>query len=171
MLDMAQRRFYQGLWRRLAVLLLQVFFQRTGIDADADRDAPITRSIDHGTDTVFTTDIARVDTQTVNAQLGHTQGNAVIEVDIGDQRHLDQLLDTAKGFGSVHVRHRNTHDVDTRGFQTIDLCHGSGHIVGVAVGHALHRDRRITTDRYGTDPYFSGFATLDWRFAVHDLLP
>jgi hypothetical protein len=133
---------------RLAVFFLQVFFQGTGVDADTDRNPAITGGIDHGTHTVFATDVARVDAQAVDAQFGHAQRDLVVEVDVGNQRHLDQLLDLAEGLGGVHVRHRNPHDVDAGCFQTIDLRNGGRDIIGVAVGHALHRDGRIAAHRH-----------------------
>ena len=149
---MTQRGLDQRSGRWLAVFLLQVFFQRTGVDADADRDAAVTGGIDHRAHAVFTTDVARVDTQAVDPQLGHAQGDFVVEVDVSDQRHLDQLLDLAEGLGSVHVRHRDADDVDAGSFQTVDLRHGGRDVVGVAVGHALHCDRGIAADRYRCRP-------------------
>ncbi|MNN73821.1 hypothetical protein D3C81_1899730 [compost metagenome] len=140
---------------------MQVFFQGTGVDADTDRNPAITGGIDHRAHAVFTTDVARVDPQAVDAQFGNAQGNAVVEVDIGDQRHADLLLDPAKGFGRVHVRYRDTNDVDTGINQTVDLCHGGRDIVGVGVGHALHGDGGIAADRNITYPDFSRFATFD----------
>src|SRR5471030_1488689 len=169
-LDMTQGRLDQRGRGRLAVFLLQVFFQGTGVHADADRDPAVTSGINHRTHAIFTTDVARVDAQAVNAQFGYAQSDLVVEVDVGNQRHLDQLLDLAECLGSVHVRHRNAHDIDASGFQAIDLGHGGGHVIGVAVGHALHSDRRIAANRHVTDPNLAGFATFDWRFAVHDLL-
>lgn len=91
-------------------------------------------------------------------------------MDVGNQRHLDQLLDLAERLGGVHVRYRNADDVDAGSFQTIDLGNGGSHIIGVAVGHALHSDRRIAANRHVTDPDLARNATFDWRFAVHDLL-
>ncbi len=170
MLDVTQGRLHQRCRGRFAVLLLQVLFQGTGVDADTDRDPAVTGGIDHRAHAVFATDVARVDPQAIHAQLGHAQGDPVVEMDVGDQWHLDQLLDPAEGLGSVHVRHGYPDDIDARGFQAVDLGHGRGHIIGVAVGHALHRDRRIAAHRHRADPDFTRFATLDWRFAVHDLL-
>ncbi|MNS66294.1 hypothetical protein D3C72_995030 [compost metagenome] len=170
-LNVTQSRFDQRSRGRLAVFLLQVFFQRAGVDADADRNAAITRCIDHRPNTVFTTDVARVDTQAVDAQFGHAQGDLVVEVDVGNQRHADLLLDAAERLGCVHVRHRDAHDVHAGIDQALDLRHGGGHIVGVGVGHALHRDGGITTHRHIADPDFAGFATFDRRFAVHDYCP
>ncbi len=171
MLDVAQCRLNQRGWGWFAVLFLQVFFQRTGVDADTDGNATVTCRVHHGAHTVFATDVARVDAQAVHTQLGHTQSDFVVEVNVGDQRNLDQLLDAAKGLGSVHVRYGYAHDVHTGGFQTVDLGDCGGNIIGVAVGHALHCDRGIATYRYGADPDLARYATFDWRFAVHDYCP
>ena len=105
MLDMTQRGFHQRLGRRLAVLLLQVLFQGAGVDADADRDALVARSLDHRLDAILAADVARVDAQAIDAQLGHAQGDLVVEVNVGHQRYAHLLLDTTKGPGGVHVRY------------------------------------------------------------------
>jgi len=167
----AQRRFNQRGRGRLAVFFLQVFFQGTGVDADADRNPAITGSIHHCAHTVFATDVARVDAQAIDAQFGHAQSDPVVEVDVGNQRHLDQLLDAAEGFGGIHIRYGNPHDVDAGGFQTVDLGDGGSDIVGVAVGHALYRDGGVATHRHRADPDLARYATFDWRFAVHDYCP
>ncbi len=169
--NVAQGRLDQRRRSGLAVFLLQVFFQGAGVDADADRNTAITGSVHHSTHAVFTPDVAGVDTQTVHTQFGHAQRDLVVEVNVGNQRYLDQLLDTTKGLGCVHVRNGHPHDVHTGRFQTVDLGHGGRYIVGVAVGHALHCDRGIATHRHRADPYLARYATFDWRFAVHDYCP
>ncbi|MNP02481.1 hypothetical protein D3C76_943350 [compost metagenome] len=92
-------------------------------------------------------------------------------MDIGNQRHLNQLLDFAEGFGGIHVRHRDADDIDAGIHQAVDLRNGRGNIVGIGVGHALYGDRCITADRHRAHPDFTRFAPFDRRFAVHDLLP
>src|SRR5690606_6224763 len=80
----------------------------------------------------------------------------------------DLLLDATEGLGGLHVRHRDAHDVGTDGLQRTDLGHGGGHIVGVGIGHALHGDGCIATDRDRAYPDLAGGAALDGGFAMHD---
>src|SRR5690606_17724675 len=166
-LGLAQSRLHQRLWRRLAVLLLQVLLQRTGVDPDADRDALVAGGLDHRLHAVLAADIAGVDAQAVDTQLGHAQGDLVVEVDVGDQRHAHLLLDPAEGLRGLHGRYRDAHDVGAGVFQATDLADGGLDVTGLGVGHALHGDRRIAADRYRADPDLAGGATLDGGFAMH----
>ena len=50
MIDVAHSRFEQRLRRRLAIFFLQIFFQRAGVDADADRDAGLLGRLDDSLD-------------------------------------------------------------------------------------------------------------------------
>ena len=58
MVHMTQCGLHQRLWRRLAVLLLQVLLQRTGVDTDTDRDALVTRSVNHCPNAILAADVA-----------------------------------------------------------------------------------------------------------------
>ncbi|MNH35878.1 hypothetical protein D3C79_966150 [compost metagenome] len=82
-------------------------------------------------------------------------------MDIGNQRYADLLLDLAKGFGRVHVRYRDTNNIDAGINQAVDLRHSGGDVIGVGVGHALYGDGGIAADRNITYPDFSRFATFD----------
>ncbi|MCY1332007.1 hypothetical protein D9M69_176880 [compost metagenome] len=167
MIDMAHGRFQQRFRGRLAVLLLQVLLQRAGVDADADRDVLVAGGIDHRLDAVLAADVARVDAQAVDAQFGDAQGDLVVEVDIGDQRHLHLLLDPAERLGGVHVRHGDADDVGAGVFQAADLRDGGGHVQGVRVGHALHGDGRVTAHRHVADPDLAGGAADNRGSAMH----
>ena len=140
---MAHRRLDQRRRRGLAIFLLQVLFQGACVDADANRDAVVASGADHGADPVLAADVAGVDAQAVDAKFGDAQGDLVVEVDIRHQRHIHLALDAPKGLGGVHVRHTDAHDIGAGGLERPDLADGRGHVQGVGVGHALHRDRRI----------------------------
>ena len=79
--------------------------------------------------------------------LGKRQGDAVIEMNVSDQRHIRYpLANPAKRLGSLHRRHRNTHDIGTGGHATLDLGDRGINVTGFRVGHGLHRDRRIAAN-------------------------
>ena len=166
-IDMTQGRFHQGIRGRFAVFFLQVLFQRTGIDADTDRHAAIPCRIDQGTHPIGLADIAGIDTQTVHAQLQHAQGNAVVKMDIGNQRHIDLLADPAKGLGRLHAGHRDTHDVCTGLFQRADLRDRGGHIGGFGIGHALHRNWRVAPYRDIAHHNLTRLASHDRTVMLH----
>ena len=116
MINVAHRGFKQRLRRGFAVLFLQIFFQRTGVHADTDGDVFIAGAIHHRTNTLFAADIAGVDTQTIDTVFRHFQRDAVIEVNIGNQRNTHLLLDQFERLGGVHGRHRDANNVRADAF-------------------------------------------------------
>ena len=167
MVDVAHGRLDQRFRGRFAVFLLQILFQRTGVDADTDRDAVMARGIHHRTDTVFAADVAGVDAQAIDTELGHPQGDLVVEMDVGHQWYADLTFDLAESFGGIHVRHRDAHDVGTGLLQTLDLRDGGGDIVGVGVGHALYGDGGTAADRHMADMDLSRETAGDRRWRMH----
>ncbi|MCY1405881.1 hypothetical protein D9M71_211320 [compost metagenome] len=167
MIDMAHGRLEQGFGGRFAVFLLQVLFQRSCVHPDANRDVLVAGSVDHRLDAILAADVAGVDAQAIDAQLSHAQGDLVVEVDIRHQRHLDLLLDLAKGFRGIHVRHGNPHDVGAGLFQAANLRNGSGDVQGVGVGHALHSNGRIAAHWHVADPDLARGSTDDRRSTMH----
>ncbi len=135
MIHMTHGGFQQRLRRRLTILLLQILLQRSGVNADADRNIFVTRAVHNGTNTLFIADVAWVDAQAVDAILRHLQRNTVVKVDIRDQRNADLLFDELKGFRRVHGRHGNTDDIRAHALQGFDLINRRFHIRGTRIGH------------------------------------
>src|SRR5690606_28546248 len=170
MLDMAQRGLDQRFRCRLAIFLLQVLLQRTGIDTDADRNTPIARRVDHRSDAIFASDVAGIDAQAIDTQFGHAQSDLVIEMNVGDQRQLYALLDLAEGFGGVHGGYGHPHDIGTGILQPLNLRNGRIDVTGFGVGHALHGNGCVAADRYAAHPDLASVAAFDGRLTVHVLL-
>ena len=85
--------------------------QAAGVDADADRDAALLRFLDDRLHLVDVADVAGVEAQAVEAGADRGQGPAVVEVDVGDQRHrrlADDLGQRVRGF---LVRHGDADDL------------------------------------------------------------
>lgn len=167
---MAHGRFQQRFRRRFAVLFLQIFLQRAAVDADANRDVLVAGAVHHRANARFVTDVARVDAQAVYAVFGNLQRDAIIEMDIGDQRHVDLLLDQLERLGGVHGRNRNADDVDAHALQRFDLINRCFNIGGTGVGHRLHGNRRAITNRHLADVNACRFSTVDGRLVMHYLL-
>ena len=102
MIDVAHRGFEQRLRRWLAVFFLQIFFQGAGVNADTDRNIFIAGAVHDHANTLFVTDIARVNTQAIDAVFGHFQCDAVVEVDISHQRNADLLFDQLERLSGIH---------------------------------------------------------------------
>ena len=111
MINVTHCGFKQRLRRRLTVFFLQIFFQGTGVDADTDRNIFVTGAVHNHADTLFVTDVARVNAQAVDAVFGHFQCDTVVEVDIRDQRNADLLFDQLECFGGIHGRDGDANDV------------------------------------------------------------
>ena len=77
---MVQRTFHHRLGTGLAVFFQQVFFQRTGIHADANGTAMIARGLDDIPDPVHRADIARIDAQAGGAGLCRLNAALVVEM-------------------------------------------------------------------------------------------
>ncbi len=167
MIDVAHGGFEQRLRRRFAVFFLQIFFQRTGVNADADRDIFIAGAVHHRADTRFVTDVARVDAQAVDAVFGHFQRDAVVEVDIGHQRHVDLLFDQLERLGGIHGRDGDADDVRAHALQRFDLIDRRFHIGGARVGHRLHGDRCPIADRHLPNVNPFRFSTLNGSLVMH----
>ncbi|VGQ10308.1 hypothetical protein SB00610_05390 [Klebsiella quasipneumoniae subsp. similipneumoniae] len=111
MINVAHSGFEQRLRRRLAIFFLQIFFQRAGVDANADRDVFIPCAIYDHADALFVADVAWVDTQAVDAIFCDFQRNTVVKVDIGDQRDVDLLFDQFERLSGVHRRNRDADNI------------------------------------------------------------
>ncbi len=90
-------------------------------------------------------------------------------MDVGDQRNVALLLDATEGFGGIHVRHADTHDIGTGILEALDLRDGGGDIVGVGVGHALHGNRCIAADGHIADMNLARDAALDGGVTMHGI--
>jgi hypothetical protein len=71
----------------------------------------IAGAVHNHADTLFVTDVARVDTQAVDAVFGHFQRDTVVKVDIGDQRDVDLLFDQFERFCGIHRRNGDADNV------------------------------------------------------------
>ena len=140
-LDVTQGGFDQGIRVGLAVFFLQIAFQRARVNTNADGDAVVLGAGDDLRHLLVVADVAGGDAQAVRASFGSGEAALVVEVDVRDQRHVTHfLLDLTKSLGGGEGRHRDAHDVRTRLHRRADLGHGGGHVLGVGVGHGLHRD-------------------------------
>ena len=111
MIDVTHRGFEQRLRRRLTVFFLQIFFQGTGVNADTDRNIFIAGAVHDHADTLFVTDVARVNTQAIDAVLGHFQCDAVVEVNISHQRNADLLFDQFERLSRIHGRDGDANNI------------------------------------------------------------
>ena len=158
---MFQRGFNQRLGTGFGIFLQQMPLQRPGIDPDPHRASMITRRPDHFAHPVLLADIAGVDPQAGRTGLGSLDGAAVVEMDIGDNRHRAFGADLAKGAGAVLIRTGHAHNVGTGLGGRIDLRQRPPDIGGQRIGHGLHRNRRVAADRHRPHHDLTAASPLD----------
>ncbi len=72
--------------RRSSEALVELGVERAGVDADAARDAAITRLGCDQLDVLGLADVAGVQAQLMHPRIERRQGELVLEVDVGDDR-------------------------------------------------------------------------------------
>ena len=162
---MAQGPFDHAFCRRMAAALSQdIFRQGTCIDADTDGDSLRTYFFDDFDDIVVRSDIARIDAQGLDAAVDGGQGQAVIEVDIGDNGDIHGLNDGGQAFGRFHIGNGKAQDFSAIRCQAAGIDDGFGHMGRV--------DRRHGLDRYGCIAADGDAARLDGkRFSTFHARP
>ena len=166
-LDMAHRRFHQGLRGRLAIFFLQVLFQGARVHPDTDRNITIPCRVDHRLNAIFPANIAGIDAQAIDTVLGDLQRDLVIEMNIRHQGNLHLTTNLPKGACRIHGGHGNPYDVGACRLQPLDLGNRGCHVTGLGVGHALHGNRRVAAYGHGAHHDLPGYAPFDRGFTMH----
>lgn len=108
-------------------------------------------TVDNAADALFITDIARINSQAVNAIFSDFKGNTIVKVDISNQRDIDLLFDKTKSLCGIHRGHGYAHNIYANAFQRFDLSDRRGNAGGTGVGHGLNGNRRAVTHRHLAD--------------------
>ena len=95
--------------------------------------------------------VAGVDADGVGPLLQGRQGQAVVEVDVGDQGQRALALDLPEGPGRLLIGHGQAGHFAARRGQAPDLGQGGPHVAGVGVGHGLHHHRGPAADLHRAD--------------------
>ena len=146
MLDETLARHHELFGLRKVVALGDILLKRTGIDADTNRTASGTRSIDHRVNLCPITDIAGIDAQLGSTGLNGTNGELMVKVNIGDNRHRRLGTDGAETLKRGLGGHAYAHDIAASLRQRAYLrkrCLGIG---GIGAGHGLDHHRCAATN-------------------------
>ena len=146
MLDETLARHHEHFGLREVVALGDILLKRTGIDADTNRTARCTRSIDHRVNLGPIADIAGIDAQLGSTGLNGTNGKLMVKVDIGDDRHRRLGTDGAETLKRGLSGHAHTHDIAASLRQRAHLRKRCLGISGIGAGHGLDHHRRAATD-------------------------
>ena len=146
MLDETLARHHELFGLREVVALGDILLKRTGIDADTNRTARGARSIDHRVDLGPIADIAGIDAQLGGTGLNGTNGELMVKVDIGDNRHRRLGTDGAETLKRGLGGHAHAHDIAASLRQRAHLRKRCLGISGIGAGHGLDHHRRAATD-------------------------
>src|SRR5690606_33294624 len=101
------------------------------------------------------------DAQAGGAGLGRLDAAAIMEVDVGDDRHAGGADDGPQGRGRGLVGAGDADDVGPGGLERADLVDGRPGVGGGGVGHRLDGDRRVAADLDRADADLARGAALD----------
>ena len=160
-LDMVEGAFDQRLGAGFAVFFQQVLFQAAGIDPDADRAAIGLRRADDFGDALAAADIAWVDPQAGGALVRRLERTFVMEMDVGDDRHIGRRRDPVEMCGRFRRGAGHADDVRAGILAATNLVDRRADIFGRRVGHGLHGNRGIAADGDIADHDLAGRAALD----------
>ena len=116
-------------------------FQRTAVDTDPDRNRVYFRTFCNLSYPFNTADIAWIQPYLVDSPVNCFQRQAVIKVNICNQRDGHSLFDFVNAFGRFHVRHRKTDDLPALLFDFMNLFHDNVNIFCFDIRHTLDSDR------------------------------
>lgn len=139
-------------------VIAEIGLEAAGVDTDADRNVAFSGSAGDGLDAVRAADVARVDAQFSDAVAEGGEGEAVIEVDVGDQGEGRGGDDFGEGVRSGGVGDSHADDVTAEVSELADLGEGGGDIARVGGSHRLDGDRVGRTDEDRADADSAGEA-------------
>ena len=152
-----ERALDQRLGRRPAEALQNVLLDRTGVDADADRDARRARRLDDLVHPVVRADVARIEPDLLHTGGNGSQRQLIVKMDVGHDRQGRIRADFLERVRRFQIGHGAADDVAARVSQRADLGERRLRIAGVGVRHGLHRNGCAAADRHRADHDLSCF--------------
>jgi hypothetical protein len=145
--------------RRLAELRFDVGIERSTVDADANRHATILRLHRHDLHVIGLADVARIEPQAVHSGIEGSEGELVLEMDVGDDRNRRTGNDLRQPLSRFDFVARAANDVAPVGRKRVDLRQGGLNIGRLGGGHRLHADAGVTANGHLADVDLAGDAT------------
>src|SRR6266540_3125587 len=142
--------------RRPAVPLDDVLLERARVHADADRHAPLARRLHDLAHALVRADVARVETDALDARGQRGERQAEVEVDVRDERDGRGPHELRQGPRGVGVRNREPDDVRARLGERAHLRERRSDVRRRRRRHGLDRDRGAAADRDPPDPDLAG---------------
>ncbi len=112
-LHMTHCAFHHGFRADLSVFCQNVLLQGSGVDTDADGNAPILRSLCHSPYLFLFSDIPRIDAQLGHATANGQQRQGGIKMDICDQGNMNLRNDLPESLPRFLIRHCTADNIAT----------------------------------------------------------
>ena len=159
--------FHHAFRGRPSIFLMDVLFQRTAVDADADRDMTALASPHDSLHILTLSDIAWIDADLIDPCVQRCQGKPIVKMDIGDQRYGNCFLDVPQRFGILHIHDGHANQLTSGLLQPANLSNGRFCILGRCIAHRLDDDAALCADLYSAHMDGSGL----FSFHVFTCLP
>ena len=116
-LHMALCAFHHALSGRSAILFMNVLFQRTAVNADANRYMVFLTYRHNRLHIFFAADISRIQTYLINAGLYRSDGQSIVIMNIRNKRDMCTLPDFSDGSCIRFIYNRHAHQLTANLFQ------------------------------------------------------
>ena len=130
------------------VALGDILLKRARVHANTNRAPSGTRGVDDGIDLSPIADIAGIDAKLGGTSLDGADGELMVKVNIGDDRHRRLGTDGAETLKRGLGGHAHTHDIAASLRQRAHLRKRCLGVSGIGAGHGLDHHRRAATDLY-----------------------
>ena len=137
---------HHALGSHAAVFCEDFLFNGAGVHADAHRDAVLLQAVRQRAHVGLAADVAGIDAHLGDAVFDGTDGELVVEVDVGHQRHRGCVHQRAHGLGAGLVVDGHAHDVRACVRHAANLRKGGLYVASVGVGHGLNGNGRAAAD-------------------------
>src|SRR6185295_8768548 len=121
--------------------------------------------------TLMRTDVPAIQSQLIDARFERHQREFVVEVNVGDDRHVRYpFADLFQPDRGIVIRHSKPDDFAAGAHHVFDLGHSGAHVRGISLCHRLNRYGSTTTDLNMLDLNWSRlthyFGALFWRIGL-----
>ena len=120
-----------------------MFFQRAAVDPNANGNLLLSANIRHRFYPIVAADIARVDTDFINATLCRTQRQTVVKMNVRHQGHIHGVLDRLNQIQRRLVRNGKADYLAPGSCQRLGLRHRAVNVRRRHIQHGLYQHRAV----------------------------
>ena len=132
--------------RHTVIFFHKIFFQRSTVDADTDRNTALFCGIHHCAHTLCTSDISRIDADLIRTVLDRGKRQAVIKMNICHNGNAHLLFDLGQCLRRLHSRHGAADNITSGSGKRLNLRHSCSHVLRLCICHGLDQDRIASAD-------------------------